>query len=151
MWNIEQKFKVEIGGNYYINTPNLIVAGGESLFRIERRDEDGLLAVDFDVHDAAGKKVATIRNAHVVGGNQDDYQLRKERHHYWVVERSSSRTICDVRQVGKAEGDNELDVSVDLFTKNGFHIIAGPEQTNVGGLVMCGCTMENCGAGLVIN
>ena len=150
MWNIEHKFKVKIGGNYYINTPNLIVAGGESLFTIKRREEDGLLAVDFDVYRADGTKVATIRNAHVVSGHQEDYEFHKEHHHYWVTERSSGRIICDVRQVSKAEGDCEIDVSVDLFTKSGFHVIADPEKTNVGGVVISGCTTKDCDAGLVV-
>lgn len=41
MWNIEHKFKVKIGGNYYINTSKLIAAGNESPFTIKRREEDG--------------------------------------------------------------------------------------------------------------
>ncbi|WP_414664844.1 hypothetical protein [Horticoccus sp. 23ND18S-11] len=151
MWNIENKFKVKIGGNYYIDTPNVIVAYGESLFAIKRREEDGLLAVDFDVYDAKGKKVATIRNAHIVSGNKEDYDFKKEFHRYWVIEKSSGRTICDVRQKAAAEGSCELEVSVDLYTKTGFRIIADSEHTNIGGLFMKGCTMNNCAAGIVIN
>jgi len=150
MWTIETKFKVKIGGNYYIDTPNVIVAAGEPLFRIHRRDEDGLLAVDFDVYDSGRKKVATIRNAHVVSGNKADYEFKKEHHRYWVIEKSSGRVICDVRQVAAAEDSCELEVAVDLFTKSGFHIVADPEQTNIGGFVMRGCTTSNCAAGLVI-
>ena len=151
MWNIESKFKIKIGGNYYIDTPNVIVASGESPFSIKRREEDGLLAIDFDVYDADGKKVATIRNAHTVSGDKENYDFHKEFHRYWVVEKSSARTICDIRQAATAEGDCELEVSVDLYTKSGFHIIAGPEHTNVGGVFMKGCTMSNCAAGIAVN
>ena len=150
MWNVETQFKIKLGGNYYIDTPNLIVARGESLFRIKRREEDGLLAVDFDVYRADGTKVATIRNAHVVGGNHDDYEFKKEKHRYRVIERGTGRTLCDVRQATKAENDCELEIAVDLFTKSGLHIIASSDRTIVGRSSASGCTFQSESVGWVV-
>ena len=150
MWPIADEFKVRIGGNTYVNTPNVIVAVGESLFRIRRRQKDGILAVDFDIYDSAGKKLAEIRYGHIVTGSAKNYEIRTEQHRYRVIERNSGRTICDVRQVSKAKGASELEVSVDLFTKTGFHLVAGPERTNVRGLTSRGLVVERAGAGLVV-
>ena len=38
MWKLESEFSVRLGGNTYINTPNLIVYKGTSIFRIRRGD-----------------------------------------------------------------------------------------------------------------
>ncbi len=140
MWTIEDQFKIKLGGNHYIDVPNLIVARGESLFRVKRREEDGLLAVDFDVYRADGTKVATIRSAHVVSEQHPDYDYHKERHRYYVIERSTGRIVCDVRQVTKAEGDCEIEIAVDLFTKSGLHIVASSDRTVVGRSSISGMT-----------
>lgn len=36
MWTVEDRFSVKLGGNTYINTPNLVVYKGEPLFRMYR-------------------------------------------------------------------------------------------------------------------
>ncbi len=37
MWQVEDKFRVIIGGNTYINIPNIIVYKGQPLFVLKRR------------------------------------------------------------------------------------------------------------------
>ena len=56
MWEVSKDFKVKLGGNYFINTPNLIVEKGISLFRLFRR-EDGFLGIDFDIYNSKGTKL----------------------------------------------------------------------------------------------
>ena len=81
MTTVTDRFRVKIGGCYFINCRDLIVAHGESLFRIHRRDDDGILLVDFDIYDAKGAKLATVRNGSIVevlrgwghDGLQDDH------------------------------------------------------------------------------
>ena len=146
MWEITDQFKVKLGGNYYINTPDIIVAHGQSLFKIERR-EDGHLGIDFDIYASDGEKVATIRRGNIVQGDDKKYEIKKDYHHYWVKEKETGRSICDIKQKSKAEGDCEIEVSVDLYTKSGFHLIADPEKTNIGGITISGNTF--CG-GIVI-
>ena len=68
MWSVEKEFSVKLGGNTYINTPNLIVYKGDPIFKLKRSDEDGILGIDFDVFDNAGNRVATFRKGVVVQG-----------------------------------------------------------------------------------
>jgi hypothetical protein len=151
MWTTPANFRAKLGGDYYIDTPNMIVAHGENLFRLRRREEDGLLAVDFDIYDADGSKVATVRNGNVVQHDSDRFHTNKEHHRYWITEKGTGRILCDIRKVSKAEDGSEIEVSVDLFTKAGFHIIAGPEATNIPGAVFRGNIMQGCAAGIVIS
>ena len=150
MWATPEKFTAKIGGNYYINTPNIIVARGENLFRLKRREEDGLLAIDFDVYSKEGKKVATIRNGNIVQGDVENFEIRKDFHHYWMIEKKSGRTLCDIKKSTKSEDGYEIEVSVDLYTKSGFRVIASPKETNLGNMMMTGCTFQDCGAGIVV-
>ena len=151
MWTIPENFKVKLGGNYYINVQNLIVQNEENIFTLKRRDEDGKLAIDFDIYDAQLKKVATVRNASVVQHDSQSYTARKEQNRYWVEEDSNGKIILEILLRERAEGDCELEVTVDLYTKSGFHLIAGPETTNIGGIAMtAGCTIEGAQYGVVI-
>ena len=150
VWNVEDRFKVIIGGNTYINTPNIVVYKGTSLFTIKRSGSDGLLGIDFDIYDNGGNRVATVRNGIIVQGNQDDYDITTGMDRYTVTEKSTGRMICDIRK--RAEAANaELEVSVELYTPDGFLFNATPDQTNIGGIVMKGNVIENCGSGIVIN
>jgi hypothetical protein len=60
MWNIESEFSVKLGGNTYINTPNLVVYKGQSLFKIYRSESEGILGIDFDVFNSQKRRVATV-------------------------------------------------------------------------------------------
>jgi hypothetical protein len=77
MWKLEDKFRVKIGGNYYIDTPNIVVYRGTPLFTMKRRENDFLLGIDFDIHDKTGARIATVRNGNVVQGNESDYETRQ--------------------------------------------------------------------------
>ena len=82
MWLVEERFSVRLGGNIFINTPNLVVYKGKPLFRIYRSDNEGILGIDFDVYDSSGKRVATIRKGIVVQGDQDNYNIRSGHEEY---------------------------------------------------------------------
>jgi len=150
MWYLEKKFRVVIGGNTYINTPNIVVYKGTPLFVIKRSESDGLLGIDFDIFDDKGNRVATVRNGVVVHGNEADYEIRKGMDYYIVTEQQSGRVICDIRK--RSEAPNaELEVSVRLYTPDGFLLDATPEQTNLPGITLSGNVFEDCGAGVVID
>lgn len=148
MWEVENEFSVRLGGNTYINTPNLIVVNGESLFKIYRSEADGMLGIDFDVYDSSGGKVAVIRKGVVVYGDEENYQTQSGHEKYSVTERSSGKEIVSVRR--RNVSGAEIEVSVELYTKTGFLLNAGPENTNIGGLVMKDNVIKDCGAGLVV-
>jgi hypothetical protein len=149
MWTIENKYTVKFGGNFFTNTDHIVFADGESLFRLKRR-EDGLLMVDFDVYDSKCAKAAVIRNAHIVDGNREDYEFYKTHHHYRATEKSTGRIVCDIKQASKSGDECELEVSVDLFTKQGFHLIAGPDAINADGIELAGCSFGPVTAAVVI-
>jgi hypothetical protein len=151
MWTLEEKFKVKIGGNYYINTPNIVVYKGTPLFILRRRESDFLLGIDFDVYDRSGTRVATVRNGNVVQGNENDYEIKRLPDHYIVSERASGRIICDIRKRAEAEAGVELEVTVKLYTPSGFLFEATPTQTNIGGMRLSNCTFESLGAAISVN
>jgi hypothetical protein len=149
MWHVEDKFRVIIGGNTYINIPNIVVYKGESLFTLKRREKDGQLGIDFDIFDKKGHRIATMRGNRIVQGNEDDYEMIRELDRYAVVEKSSGRVICDIRRRAEAP-HSELEVSVELYTKDGFLFKANPEETNIGGITLRGNVFSDLNAGIVI-
>ena len=148
MWKIENEFSIKLGGNTYINTPNLVVYKGEPLFEIRRSESDGILGIDFDVFDSEGNRVATVRKGIVVQGDSDNYIIESSHEEYTVTERSSGRLLTSVKRRG-VDGA-ELEVSVQLYTPDGFLLDATPTQTNIGGNVIKGCIFKDCGAGIAI-
>lgn len=148
MWKIETEFAVKLGGNTYINTPNLVVYKGESLFRIYRSESEGMLGIDFDVFDSQKKRIATIRKGIVVQGDANNYDIKSGHDEYSVTEKKSGRLVASVKRRG-AQGA-ELEVTVHLYTPDGFLFDATPTHTNVGGMMMTGCMIKDCGSGIVI-
>jgi uncharacterized protein YqgV (UPF0045/DUF77 family) len=150
MWHTETIFAVKLGGNVYINCEHLVECKGTSLFTIKRRDSDGLIGIDFDIHDPCGNRVATVRRGTIVDGDIAKYDLIHESHHYRVIEKESNRVICDIRRRENVRGV-ELDVSVDLYTPSGFHFQATPMGTNIGGNLITGCTLKDCRTGIRVD
>src|SRR5690625_1575688 len=148
MWEIEPRFTVRLGGNIYINTPNLVVYKGQSLFQIRRSDVDGILGIDFNVFDANKNRVATVRKGIVVAGNAAGYDITTGHDQYTVTEKSTGRVIVSVRR--RDVQGAELEVSVQLYTPDGFLFDATPTHTNVAGMTMTGCIIEDCDTGIVI-
>ena len=148
MWNVEKEFAVKLGGNTYINTPNLVVYKNEPLFKIRRSDEDGMLGIDFDVFDSKGNRVATFRKGVVVQGDNKNYEITSSHTEYTVTEKSSGHVIANVKR--RDVKGAELEVSVRLYTPDGFLFDATPTETNVGGVKMIGNVIKNCGAGIVV-
>ena len=148
MLKIETEFTVKLGGNTYINTPNLVVYKDESLFRIYRSESDGMLGIDFDVFDSQKKRIATVRKGIVVQGDANNYEIKTGHDEYSVTEKNSGRLVASVKRRG-AQGA-ELEVTVHLYTPDGFLFDATPIHTNVGGMMMTGCTIKDYGAGIVI-
>ena len=150
MWSVPQSFKVKLGGNFYIDCDSLIDFRGSPLFALKRREEDGLLGIDFDIYDATKKKVATVRRGTIVDGDRENYEIVHGAHHYVVREKKTGRVICEIKRQSQAV-DSELEVSVDMFTPSGFHLMAGPEKTNLGGITIRGGTIAKCRVGISVN
>lgn len=141
MWKIETAVSIKLGGNTYINTPNLIVHKGEPMFQICRSDSGGCFSIDFTVFDAHGNRAATIRRGVVVQGDASNYIIEMSQRHYVVTEQSTGQQIAVIHRRG-VDGA-ELEVSVCLYTLDGFLFCATPTQTNIDGLASIGCTVVN--------
>ena len=148
MWKVEKEFSIRLGGNTYIDTPNLIVYKGTSIFQVRRSDQDGILGIDFDVFDVSGKRVATFKKGVVVQGDGENYAIESSHEAYSVKETSTGRVIARVQRRG-VQGA-EMDVQVRMYLPNGFLLDAGPLATNLGGVTMKGNTFKSCGAGISI-
>ena len=108
-----------------------------------------MLGIDFDVISSSGERIATVRNSIVVQGDTSKHTIRIGNEEYSVIENKSGRVIVNVRR--RNVTGSELDVSVYLFTKDGFLIDASPTQTNIKGNTFTGCVMQDCQTGLAIN
>jgi hypothetical protein len=145
MWKLEPGFSVFLGGNTYINTPDLIVYRGTPVFRIRRRIADGILDIEFHVYDKTGKRVAAFARGALIQGEPSHYDIQTGQDSYSVTERATGRVIARVHRRGA-----ELDVHVHMYMPDGFLLDAGPHRTNVGGAMLTGHVFANCAAGITI-
>lgn len=148
MWEIPKNFKIKLGGNYFINCKSLISFNNQPVFRrIERRDTDGKLGLDFDVYDDKGGKIATIRRGNVVQGNTQAYEMKHLADCDKVIEKSTGRIIVEIN---KKSSDADVAVSVNMYLQDGFLLEATPDSINVGSSKMIGNTFPNCKTGIAI-
>ncbi len=149
MWEVEDNFKVRIGGNTYIDTPNILVCQGQSLFTLKRHADNGYLGIYFEIYDSTGKHVASVKRNEIYFGDKDAYQIDGSLNRYVFTERASGQVLCDIKKRDEAH-PAELDVSVKLHTPSGFFFNASPDRTNIGGLVMSGNTFIGGAAAIMI-
>jgi hypothetical protein len=147
MWLVETNFVVRLGGNTYINTPNLVVFKGTPIFHL-RRGDDGLLGIDFDVFGKDGARVARFRKGVVVDGDSGSYDITTGHDAFSVAEKTTGKMIARVQRRGVSGA--ELDVWVSTYLPNGALFDAGPTETNLGGIKMTGNTFKDCAAGIAI-
>lgn len=149
MWEIENHFKVKIGGNTFIDIGTIVEADGESLFTL-KRDENGYLGIYFEIHDKDGNHIASVKRNEIYYGDKDKYQIDGSLNRYTFFERASGKVLCDIRKREDAH-PAELEVSVDLYTPTGFHFTATPEQMNFKGFTMIGSTFMGLHAAIRIS
>lgn len=127
---VPENFKTQIAGNYYVNTPNLIVCGEEPILRVDRDDATGRLQVWMTVYDSAGHRTARIEGTKVVDGSGADFRIVMTDKSYLVRERSTGRALCEIRRSAAAR-QTDIDVFVLTHSPDGFFIHANPKQSNV--------------------
>lgn len=149
MWKVEGRFRIKLGGNTYINVPNLVTCRNETIFKVYRSTSDGLLGIDFDIYDQNKQKVATVSKGRIYSGQKENYEVRMENDHYSVTEKTSGRIICDIRRRSQAP-DAELEISVELFTPDGILFRATPNETNLGAVTIKDCVFQDSDTGISI-
>jgi hypothetical protein len=148
MWEIAENFKVKLGGNFYINTPVLVAFKGTPLFTLKRHDDNGYLGIYFEIYNAKGEHIASVKRNEIYYGDKTAYEINGSMTRYIFSEKASGRVICDIKRY-QAALPAELDVSVQLYTPSGFLFDATPEGTNLPGLyVVRNCTIENLAIGI---
>lgn len=152
MWYKEDNFSVKIGGNTYINTPTIIMYKGESIFTIKRSEGSDLLGIDFDIYGKSGKKLASVRKGRIYQENRHLYDVRVTEDQYILIDRLNNKVVCNIRKRALADDSVELDVMVQLYTKDGYFIDATPEKTILGGkeIELQGLTFTNLTAAIGI-
>lgn len=123
---IESEFSVKLGGNTYINTPNLVAYKGEPLFRIYRSERDNILGIDVDVFDFKKKRVATIRKSIIVQGDANSYEIKTGHDGYSVTEKNGGRLIASVKRRG-VQGA-ELEVQYISIRRTVFCLMRHPPK-----------------------
>ena len=56
---VPENFKTRIGGNFYAETPNLVVYSDATILRVER-DDGGDLHVRLAIYDSSGRRTALV-------------------------------------------------------------------------------------------
>lgn len=147
---VPKNFKTRIAGNFYENTPDLIVCRDETLLRIDRDDSTGELDVEMLVFDSSGRRQALINGRNVTHGNSGDFRIHSTDQSYVVRERATGRTICEIRRCVSSRGMG-VDVFVLTHSPDGFFIHANPVQSNIGAKKATGETYRDLDAALVVS
>jgi hypothetical protein len=150
MWTIENHFRVILGGNTYIDVPRLVVYKGKALFTLKRH-ENGELGIDFELHDANGTHVASVKHNQIysTAGQKETYSLEGSADAYVLREKTTGQAVCEIRR--RPVTPIELEVSVRLYTPDGFLFDATPASTNLGGIRLMGNTIVGCANGITID
>lgn len=131
MMKVQEHFIVRLGGNDYLDTPNLIVCKGHPILTLTRDEKSDELRVEAKIFDSTGRKKAVISDTKLLEGDPEAVDVRSTESNYTIRDKSSDRTVCEIRRrAGKQKED--LDVSVLMHTPEGFLIHANPLQSNVG-------------------
>lgn len=145
----EQEFSVKLGGNTYINTPVLISYQGTPLFTLYR-NEEGYLAIDFEVFGANHQKIATVKknNIYPHKDQKPNYELKGTADTLTLIDKNTGMAIIDIRR--RAAAEQELDVSVSTYLPNGDLLRLGPDTTSLKGTQLRGNILKNAKVGIFI-
>lgn len=145
---VPKNFKTRIGGNFYQNTPNLVVCCGTTLLRLEREEGNGDLLVQLVIFDSSGRRKAVVEGTRLTEGAAQEYSIQMTDSSYKVREIATGRVICELQRCA-ATRTRDLDAFLLLHAPNGFFVHANPMQTNLG-TNATGETFQNLDAALVM-
>lgn len=127
---VQEHFIVRLGGNDWLDTPNLIAYRGQPLLKVCRAEDSDELRVEAEIFDADGQRKAVVRDTELVQGDPQAVDIRSTENNYTIRDRATDRVVCEIRRrAGKQKMD--LDVSVLMHAPDGFLIHANPAQSNV--------------------
>lgn len=127
---VQEHFIVRLGGNDWLDTPNLIVYRGEPILKVTRDGDSDELSVEAEIFDADGQRKAVVRGTELVKGDPQALDIRSTENNYSIRDRTTDRVVCEIRRRASKQ-KMDLDVSVLMHTPDGFLIHANPAQSNV--------------------
>jgi len=128
---VPKNFKTRIAGNFYSNTPDLVVCDDTTILRVERAQKTGRLKVKLRIFGANGRRRATVEDTEITRGRRKDFSVRMTDNNYSVKENSTGRVVCKLQKCGAAR-PMDIDAFVTTYAPDGFLIHASPVQTNLG-------------------
>lgn len=155
-----------VGGNYYYETPNMVVFRDQPLIWFER-DEDRRLLLNLNMlSSSAEPRTSLVRNDWFLRGNPEEVEsppngsrlkvryLNGDEVTVRFREWSSADSLGKVHEQALVLGDELMFPLVTAevgLVVGGTGISFGPKTTTLGGVTMTGCVSIRCGAGLAFN
>ena len=117
---------------------------------LKRHEENSELGIYFELYDARGTHVASVKRNQIypTAGQKDLYAVEGSADEYVLRDKETGQVVCHIRR--KPVMPVELEVSVRLYTPDGFLFDATPDATNLGGIVMTGNLIRNRPTGINI-
>ncbi|HWR13212.1 MAG TPA: hypothetical protein VN577_00175 [Terriglobales bacterium] len=147
MWLKEKQFTIRLGGNTFIDTPTIIAYQNRPLINVFRQ-EDGYLAVDLDIHDSTGQRIASVRKNNLYGQDKDLYEVKGTADSFTLTDKDSGITILDIRK--RLEAEAEIDISLRTYLPNGELLDLGPKGSNIRSNLFSGNIFKACKIGMNI-
>lgn len=152
-----------IGGNYYYETPNMVVFRGKPLIWFERDDKNRIL-LNLDMPTTSGEpRTRLVHNDWIIQGNPSDVESPPSGSSLRVRYGNGDDVSVRFREWADPRGlGAEHPVALRLGSELRFPLITaeitlqiggtgisfGPRTTSLGGITMTDCVMSRCGAGL---
>ena len=145
-WLREDRYKIRLGGNIFLNVQTLIAYDNKPIFEIRRREEDGRLGVDCSIYDSDGSKIASVHrnNVHLTGSGQ--FELTRSLGRITLRNKKSQANLAEI-----VIGGYVLDVSLRTYLPNGQLLDLGPKGSTLPGLLMAGSEIRNFRVGIAID
>jgi hypothetical protein len=152
-----------VGGNYYYETPNMVVFRDQPLIWFER-DDDRRLLLNVNMLSASGEpRASLVRNDWFLRGDPEEVESPPNGSRLKVRYSNGDEVTVRFREWSSADElgkvhERALALGGELrfpmvtaeigLVVGGTGISFGPTRTNIGGMTMTGCVSSRCGAGL---
>ena len=147
VWLAERHFKIKLGGNFFTNCPVLVAFDRRPLFGVTR-SEEGLLGIDFEVFNATGVKIASVKRNNIYCADKDAYQVEGSASYIALRDKTTQVPLVRITK-GPDAAPVELEVSVSSYLPDGRILDLGPEVSNYANwFQMDGMTLQD---NLVVN
>lgn len=145
-WQVPEHYNVIIGGCTITDCTKLVEYKGKRLFSLYRSDNNGFLGIDFDLYDALGTKLATIRHSQFVGNKEPKgYKLDGGPDHYVLIEEGTGRLVCELKLRNQAPGQAEIEVTGEMYMPDGELLHLTPTELTFKNMTLSNVTIEKTG------